>query len=207
MEVEVFQVGVEKKSLISFLTFIGKRLPLEIRFAERRALHSLGSFIEDETFAFIAAGGKGWRPRSEIADKYTSAPRKGKVVFRKKSGGFAGRGRAEDEGMLFLMKYFQWRIENEGVNQTLFVDFGGSSRDEVDFLITQVQSGATIPVSDAMRRAFSFTDFPLKDSTTQIKIPAREIGKPVFRRSRTKYFTKFIDVFVPVLQSELNVGQ
>ena len=63
--------------------------------------------------------------------------------------------------MKFIMKYFQWRVKNEGVDQVLFVDFGVSSRVEVDFLIEQVQIGARITVTEKMQRAFSFTDFPM----------------------------------------------
>lgn len=203
VQIEFFQLSVERGSFLSLMSFLSKTLPVEIRYSERQALNFLGSFIRDETELFIAAGGKNWAARSKIAEVYTSAPRKGKVVFRKKKWKFAQRGRAEDEGMLFLMKYFQWRIENEGVNQDLFVDFGGSSRAKVDYLITQVQIGAKIPVTAAMRRAFSFTEFPLKNKTTTIKIPPREIGKPVFRKTKKEYYTKFVDVFLPVLRESV----
>lgn len=204
---DLFHVALDRESLRRITFFFQERLPSAIGRSQRYSLDELGEFIEREAFDMIATGGEGWVPRSNIANQYTTAPTQKNVVFRKKlsqlPGGFADKRAFNDSGMLFIMKYFRWRVENEGVNRDLFIDFAESSRDDVNFLITQVQTGAEITVTDKMRRAFSFTDFPLRKETRTIKIPAREIGKPLFRRSSPQYFTRFVDEFYPELLRQL----
>lgn len=198
--VSIFDISIEEQSRAKLFKFLSLRLPLIIRKSEDEGLKKIALYIKKSTLEFIEGGGENWPPRSDFAETYGSQGGRNNITFRKKTR------RDLDNGILFIMRYFRWRIFNDDENKNLFIDFRKSSRDEVNALIKMIQKGKTITVTDLMRKAFSYTDFPLEATTTQIDIPAREIGKPVFRKTSNDYFVKLTDGFYPEFRKLIGVN-
>jgi len=167
------------------MMFLETELPEIIRESEDFALTSAAIFTRGKTADLINSFPK----RSKFSDIFTSSEKFNtpQITFTRKT--------QRDSGMSFLLQYYQWKIVKDANEFFLLIDFGKSSRIHINQLIKLVQLGEEIPVTDHMRRAFSFTDFPLKASTTMIKIPSREIDGPLFRGIRGDLVTHIIDAF------------
>lgn len=193
------EIKVDEKSKQKLLQFISTRLPEIIKESGNAGLKEISLFVKREMTMFIKNGGQNWAERSNFARQYASDGGSGhEVTFRKKE-----RKQPKDS-MLFLMKYFRWKISNDELESSAFIDFRPSSDDEVEILKTIVQTGVDIQVSEKMRNAFSYTEKPLEKETNTISVPAREVGKPVFRRTNRKFYEKLVDAFYPEFKRLLN---
>ena len=175
------------------------RVPSVVFRTEGTALVFVKSYIFKEIEKFVDSDGSGdWKERSEFGNLYTSWKKKNAATFRRKS--------KEDSGMSFLLKYLRFRIFNDFPNRNLYIDFRKSTDKKINYIIPKVQTGDDIPVTDLMRKAFSYTSKPLEKKTTHINIPAREIGKPVFQKTKQNYFSIFSDNFLSGFFRELENG-
>lgn len=174
--------------------------------ARSSALKSTGFWIRGEIRDYVESGGEGKWPKLHALT----------LKFWKKYAAKAGRkswfGRTRKTSALYwLGKFARYRVNKKA--DLLQVDFGKSRKGEPGRLDPQLvqtakraEMGATISVTDEMRRFLALTKrkrpkkqipgktyFPLKKSTTKIKIPKRSIFAPVFAQVKRRvpgYFEK-----------------
>lgn len=193
----VFSIGAEEQSLAVLSRFLRIELPSIMRVAENKGLINTATFVRQEMRDFIAQGGDNWPLRAAFSNEYSSRLDNRSPVFRRKSK------RDLDNGLMFLLTFFNWRIFDETQGKSVVMDFRETKNPDMNRLIKQIQTGAKITVTDAMRKAFSYTDFPLKKETKTIDIPARPIGEPLFLRTNSKYLKKFTEAFSVHMKGKL----
>jgi len=170
-----------------FLDFVAKDLPAFIQEISEQGLEKVAVFLKTDLRELLETE---FSPkRSELAKNFSSFNKEdSSIVFKRKSG------RRNDKGILFLLRFFRWRIAGTAESDEVLIDFRGSTRESTDHLIKQVQEGARIAVTDKMRRAFGATDYPLKKETKHIEIEGRDIDSRLFSRNQDKIL-KILDKF------------
>lgn len=180
-----------------------------------------GTFLKAKKSAM---GSVGWLAMSELRNHVEYGPSEWDDLhcltnaYRKKRGADAGRWvkrqRAPHSPAFWLGKFARYRVSRSG--DLVQIDFGhgksGKQPGRLDPNLAEVarriDGGEQILVTDAMRKKWAATwyragknpvvgvnFFPLKKSTKYLKIPARPIFAPVFKKIQPMISTFFEQKF------------
>ncbi|MFA5704447.1 MAG: hypothetical protein WC982_13140 [Advenella sp.] len=201
------------KNEIDEATRMAMTLPGIFTRARVSALKSLGWMIRSEVVKHIRTNGSGQWPR---VHPFT-------LRFGKGFGGAPKRRRRRSSYVpyRFLNRLVRYRVDDDG--EMVQIDIGkgrggqpGQYDREMFDLVRRVSTGQTVRVTQKMRGWFGLTRykdpwsdtpepygrlktgetfFPLRKSTTELKVPPRPIFDPVWRKTRSEIPGHFADRF------------
>lgn len=194
-------------------------MPAQIDRARASAMKSTAWMTQQELRNHVEYGGSGWPPLHPMTTKY-----------RKKYGAAPGWGKtrrgAWNTPLFWLGKFARYRVTADGTIAD--IDFGksragqpGTMDPQLVAMVKRHEQGEHIRVTPKMRHMFGATRprgrrgknaqagidyFPLRKSTTQLKIPARPIFKPVWRKVQPKLRGHFEAKFYAAIERYMGRG-
>jgi len=197
--------SLEIESNADTIVQVFQQLPREFRKSRRSGLSSTGFFLIKETADWInSEGEKTWPKASQVAKQYMHTRPNWRMRRRFYRGPYS-----------FLAGAARYKISRSSSQVIIGYGTAGSGSAKFDRNTMRIarlaQKNRSILVTPRMRRHFGAQRnvrpigrrtkdkeniigkdiFPLRAETTQIKIPARPISKPVFLRAKAKVFPLF----------------
>lgn len=148
------------------------------------AISHLADDIRDQLIASIDQGRSEWPPLSEVT-KWL----KGSDQMLVNTGDFKNSIQVEKDGAHALIGVLVPR---------------GSKGQDMELIARVIEGGATIPVTDKMRKWFAAKGKPLRKTTAAIIVPARPIFNPSIRELDDRLdevFGLYLDKFVSAASS------
>ena len=189
-------------------TEMAKRFPTRIDRARKSALSSAGYLIRTELRNHVEYGGTGWPSLHPLSAQ------------RKKDKAERWRKASKRSPLYWLGKFARYIVDERG--DAVVIDFGKSRSGQagkVDAFVSAIarkhESGSSTAVTPKTRRKMALTYsgkrlrkgarpgvdfFPLRKSTTRLRVPRRPSVGPVFRKIHGKIPGHMRDKFFAALQ-------
>ncbi len=189
-------------------------LPEDVEHARRSALNSVGFMLRGHVRNHVEYGGTGWAPMAEMTKGFKK--KRGSNKWSKRSNAFSP--------YFYLGKFARYRLSQDG--QAVLVFFGKSRKGQVgtrdpwlNAVAWSAENGRLVQVTRKMRRAIANTVlgpsgkpkrnavmgqnyFALRKETSTIRVPARPIFKPVYKKNQNKIDDIFAPKFFASLQRQ-----
>lgn len=187
---------------------MGKRFPARIDRARKSALSSVGYMIRTELRNHVEYGGTGWPSLHPLSAQ------------RKKDKAQKWRKTSKRSPLYWLGKFARYIVDERG--EAVVIDFGKSRAGQagkVDAFLSAIarkhESGSSTAVTAKTRKKMALTYsgkrlrkgarpgvdfFPLRKSTTRLRVPKRPSVGPVFRKVQSKIPGLMREKFFAALQ-------